>query len=344
MSSAYHSAIVKLVARNDLDAVEAEAVMGEIMEGKLEPALIASLLTALTMKGETAEELSGLARAMRSRALFVRAPEGAIDTCGTGGSGKAKINVSTLAAFVVAAEGVPVAKHGNRSNLGRCGSADVLEKIGAPIDLLPEEAEKLLAAEGIAFLFAPRFHSAMKHAAPVRRAIGFRTTFNFLGPLANPAQVRRQVLGVCDARRAPLMAEALVKLGIDRAWVLHGPGGLDEITLEAPTTVYAIAEGRVSAMTIDPRSLGFEAGAADHGSGTVEENARRFLEVLAGSAPRADLELVAVNAAAALVVSGRAPDLRSGLERSREILRSGAALRKLEAYSSAARAMVGARS
>jgi anthranilate phosphoribosyltransferase len=338
-ASAYARAIPRLLLRQDLGAPEAEAVMAEIMDGALEPAAIAALLTALAIKGECAAEIAGFARAMRARAIPVRA-EDAIDTCGTGGSGQDKPNISSLAAVVLAAGGVRVAKHGNRSNTGRCGSADVFERLGVPIDLGPEAAEALLAQEGLSFLFAPRFHPAMKHAGPVRRALGFRTAFNLLGPLANPAGVKRQVLGVSDPHRAPLLAEALLELGVERALVVCSEDGLDEVSTERPTLLWSIEQGEVHASSFDPSPLGLAAVGRAAGAGTVEGNAQLFLDVLAGRADAGLVDAVALNAAAGFVVSA-ATSFAEGLARARELLRSGAAERKLASFRAAARQLAG---
>jgi anthranilate phosphoribosyltransferase len=330
---AYGEAVAKLLQGRHLSADEAEATMAEIMDGLLDPMRIAALLTALAIKGETADELAGLARAMRSRAVAVRAEPGVLDTCGTGGSGLDKPNTSSLAALVLAAAGVGVAKHGNRSNTGRCGSADVFERAGVPIELGPEAAERLLASERLAFLFAPRYHPAMKHAAPVRKALGFRTTFNFLGPLANPAGVRRQVLGVSDPGRAKLLAEALLRLGVDRALVLSAEDGLDEISLEVPTRFFWLENEELREERFEPESVGLRRTAIDTGGLSGVELFRAILE---GRAARPLSDMVAVNAAAGFMVAGKVERLADGIELAAETLQSGRALEKLESFRAAA--------
>ncbi len=335
---AYAEAIARLVAGRDLDRAGAEAVLGELVDGRLDAIRIAALLSALAVKGETAEELVGFVRALRARMRAVAAPPGALDTCGTGGSGLDTPNTSTMVAVVVASLGVPVAKHGNRSSTGRSGSSDVLERLGLPLELPIPALETLLAERGLAFLFAPGHHPAVRHAGPVRRAIGVRTSFNFLGPLANPARVRRQVVGVSDPRRAPRLAEALAALGAERALVVHGEDGLDELSLSAPTRAWWVEAGQVREDRLTPEQAGLERRPPEQlRGGDPEANARLFEALLAGAAPAPIVELVALNAAAALMVAGRAGRLAEGVGLATAVLEDGRAGRFFTDYRAAAR-------
>ncbi len=322
----------QLLSGHDLDAATMEALVGAIMDGELDHAQVAGLLVALRAKGESGIEVAAAARAMRARALAVAAPAGAIDTCGTGGDGAETINISTASALVAAAGGVPVAKHGNRSVSSKCGSADVLEALGVRLDLDRQALEALLGEVGIAFLFAQQLHPAMAAVVPVRRALGVRTVFNLLGPLTNPAAVRRQVLGVWGSEVQPLVAEALAELGAEYALVLHSDDGLDELSVSAPTTVIEVRDGAVAGTwKVDPVDLGIRADdPASLRGGDVEENARRLCAILGGKERSAASEAVALNAAAALMVGGKVDDLATGLRLAREMIAGGAAGRKLE--------------
>jgi len=321
----------RLLARQDLGRDEVSALFGDIMDGALSETEIAALLVALAMKGETAEEIGGAALAMRARVRAVphHRPD-ALDTCGTGGDGRGTFNVSTAAAFVAAAAGVPVAKHGNRAVSSRSGSADVLAALGVEIERQPEEAARQLDTIGLAFLFAPLHHPAMRAVAPVRRALGVRTLFNLLGPLTNPAGARRQLLGIYDGERVVTIARVLADLGSERALVVHGEDGLDEITTTGTTRVAEVDDGEVRSYEVTPEELGLER--ADLGrlaGGDPAENAAAMERLLAG-APGALADLVAANAGAALYVAGRADSLREGVTMAREILAGGAAAAKLE--------------
>jgi anthranilate phosphoribosyltransferase len=322
-----------LLNRSDLDASTMEALIGAIMDGGLDAVQTAAILVALRAKGESGTEVAAAARAMRARAVRVTAPADAIDTCGTGGDGAETINISTASALVAAAGGVPVAKHGNRSVSSRCGSADVLEALGVRLDLDPEALTTLLDEIGIAFLFAQRLHPAMAAVVPVRRALGVRTVFNLLGPLTNPAGVRRQVLGVWGPEVQGLVAEALAELGALRAFVVHSDDGLDEFSVTAPTTVIEVRDGTVAGRwRVDPAELGIRADDPDSlRGGDVDENARRLCAILEGEECSAASEAVALNAAAALLVGGKVDDLASGLGLARDILAGGGAGRTLEA-------------
>ena len=335
MTSIDHKALLnRLLAGNDLSSVEMEEFMGAVMDGDIEDAVIAAVLVALRAKGETGMEVAAAARAMRARSLAVEIadPGLAVDTCGTGGDGAETINISTAAALVTAAAGVPVAKHGNRSVSSRCGSADVLEAAGVRLDQRPEDMAALYDEISIAFLFAPRLHPAMAAVMPVRRALGVRTVFNLLGPLTNPAGVERQVVGVWGREVQALMASALAELGARCALVVHSDDGLDEISVNAPTTVIEVRDGEiVGEWRIEPGDLGIASGDPESlRGGDAAENLRRMRAILGGEEQSAAAEAVALNAAAALMVGGLAGDLRQGLDRSREVLQSGAALEILE--------------
>jgi anthranilate phosphoribosyltransferase len=324
-------AIAKLVDRQSLMEAEAEAVMHEIMDGKAAPAQIAAYLTALRMKGETVEEITGSARAMREKATRIRVNDPmVVDTCGTGGDGAATFNVSTTVAFVVSGAGLTVAKHGNRAVSSRSGSADVLKCLGVRVDLPPERVEECINDIGIGFLFAPLFHGAMKHAMGPRQEIGVRTIFNLLGPLTNPAGASIQVLGVYDEALTETLAKVLVKLGSRHCYVVHGMDGLDEITLTDRTRVSEGKGGRITNYFIEPRDFGLErARLKDLAGGDAEENARIIRDILGGR-EGARQQLVLLNAAPAMVACGKAATLLDGIKRAQEAIRSGAAMEKLE--------------
>ncbi len=323
----------RLIERKDLEAAELQWFMGEVMDGRAEPALVAAVLAALRAKGETPAEVAAAARAMRERLVPVpvRNPDRVVDTCGTGGDGADTLNISTAAALLAAACGVPVAKHGNRSVSSRCGSADVLEAAGVRFDIGPEGLARLHHEVGIAFLFAPRLHPAMAAVMPVRRTLGVRTVFNLLGPLTNPASAGRQVVGVWGREVQPLIAGALAELGARHALVVHSDDGLDEISVMAPTSVIEVRDGEVTGdWRVEPDRLGVTADRPESlRGGTVEENTRRLESILAGDERSAAAEAVALNAAAALVVAGLVGGLREGLERTREALAAGVALDRL---------------
>ncbi|GGJ07524.1 anthranilate phosphoribosyltransferase [Alicyclobacillus cellulosilyticus] len=333
MSMAMMDALKKVVSGSALDAAEAEACMDQLMSGSASPIQIASLVTAMAVRGETVEEMVGFARAMRRHALQVEnVPDGAVDTCGTGGDGANTFNISTAAAIVAAAGGVPVAKHGNRAASSRCGSADVLAALGARIDGNPETARRCLQQTRLCFLFAQSFHPAMRHAAEVRRQLGFRTIFNFLGPLTNPARVRRQVLGVPRLDLVRKMAEALKLLGCEHALVVHGAGGIDEISIVGETAVAEVKDGRICEYTIAPEDVGLaRADLAAIQGGDAEENARIIQEVLSGArGPKRDV--VVLNAGAVLYVGGKATRLYDGVRLAEVLIDSGAARETLTAF------------
>jgi anthranilate phosphoribosyltransferase len=317
--------LARVVAGERLSEHEAGLAMATIMDGAATPAQIGALLAAMAVRGETEDEIVGFARAMRERAVRLHS-SGAIDTCGTGGDGAGTFNISTVASFVVAACGVPVAKHGNRSAGGRCGSADVLEALGVRVDPGLDAVQRSLDEAGWAFLFAPAFHASTRHAVGPRKELGVRTAFNLLGPLTNPAFPEAQIVGVPRPELVPFVARCLQRLGVKRAWVVHG-SGLDEIALGGETQVAAFDETGARAFTIRPGELGFENGTLL--GGDAAHNAALARGILAGErGPRRDVVLL--NAAAALVVAGRAVDLEEGLVQAAAALDAGEALRVLE--------------
>ncbi|MDR5689840.1 MAG: anthranilate phosphoribosyltransferase [Armatimonadota bacterium] len=323
-------AIARIVDGASLTAEEAAAVMGEIMDGQATPAQIGALITALRMKGETPEEIAGFAVAMRQRAHRIEPQVPTfVDVVGTGGDRSGTFNISTVAAFVVAGAGVPVAKHNNRAVSSRCGSADLLEALGVPADVEPERARRAIEEVGIGFLFAPRFHPAMRHAAGPRREVGIRTVFNVLGPLTNPAGARHQVVGVYHASLVEPVARVLQTLGTRHAFVVHGDG-MDELAPSGPSYVAEVREGQVRTFELQPEDAGLPRHPAQAvRGGEASQNARLALSVLRGE-PGAHRDVVLLNAAAALVAAGTCSDLREGAERAAESIDRGAALGKLE--------------
>ena len=322
--------IRKLLERDNLTEEEAAAAMTWVMEGQATPAQIAGLLVALRMKGETAEEITGFARVMRDKAVSVKPRRRPLaDTCGTGGDRVKTFNVSTAAAFVVAGAGVAVAKHGNRSVTSKCGSADVLEALSVTIEMGPDDVARCIDEVGIGFMFAPRFHPAMKHAAPVRRELGVRTVFNLLGPLTNPARATAQVVGVPGPEWAAPLATVLSRLGVARAFVVHGACGVDEISISGETLVHEVRDGDVTSYSIAPEDVGLRSAAPESVSGGgAEENARVLVGILDGErGPKRDMVLL--NAGAAIVAGGRAADLAEGIAVAAEAIDSGAALARL---------------
>lgn len=324
-------AIHKLVSRTDLTVGEAASVMEEIMTGMATHSQIGAYLAAMSMKGETVDEIVGSAQTMRAKAVKINpSVDRLIDTCGTGGDKSNSFNISTAAAFVVAGAGIPVAKHGNRSISSRCGSADVLEALGVRIDLTPDQTEAAIEQVGIGFLFAPQYHPAMKHAAIPRREIGIRSIFNILGPLANPAGVKYQVVGVFSPSIVRKIADALAMLGIERGMVVSGASGIDEIPCFETAKACLIDGGNVEEFELDPRDVGIGmSGSMDAiRGGDAAHNARLILEVLSGRRG-VERDVVILNAAAAIFVAGGAPDLKTGAQVAAESIDSGAAMRKL---------------
>lgn len=325
-------AIAKVAAGESLTREQAAAAMNLIMTGEVTGAQFGALLMGLHLKGETVEEIAGFASVMRDKALRVHAGDSVLDTCGTGGDRSETFNISTTAAFVVAAAGATVAKHGNRAMSSRCGSADVLEELGVVVGLGPQGVERTLEQVGIGFMFAPTFHPAMKYAAGPRREMRVRTVFNILGPLTNPALARRQVLGVADGRMAEKMAQVLRELGSIHALVVHGADGLDEITLTGPSQIYELQNGEIRCYEITPEHFGFSCSAVSElRGGDRAANASITRSVLHGeTGPRRDVVLL--NAAAALVAADLVEDLAEGVEVARKALDTGAGAEKLEQW------------
>lgn len=324
-------AIRRLVLKADLDTDEAAGVMDEIMTGQATHSQIGAYLAAMSMKGETVTEIVGSAKTMRARAVSIRPDvDRLVDTCGTGGDGHNSFNVSTAAAFVVAGAGIPVAKHGNRSVSSRCGSADVLEALGVSIQMTPERTQTAIEQVGIGFLFAPMYHPAMKHAAMPRREIGIRSIFNVLGPLANPAGARYQVIGVFCPQMVRKMAEALAMLGVERGMVVSGASGLDEISSFEKTKACVIDHGSIDEFEFDPRECGVNpSGCVDAiRGGDALQNASMIMDIFTGEhGVRRDV--VILNAAAAIYIGRGASDFRTAVEAAADSIDSGAALAKL---------------
>lgn len=325
--------IGRVVEGETLDADRMEAAMESILAGGATPAQIAALAVALRMRGETAEELSAAARVLRRRAVPIAlGADRLLDTCGTGGDGSGTFNISTVAALVVASCGVRVAKHGNRAVSSRSGSADVLEALGVRLETEPAEVAAALEELGITFLFAPAFHRALEHAGPVRRELGLRTFFNLLGPLANPARATHQLLGVYDPRRVRQIAEVLDSLGVRGAWVVHGEGGLDEVSPSGPTHVAIVRQGRVEERRVEPRDFGLEPVPLERvGGGDARANAAIARAVLGGEEGPARTAVV-LNAAAALLAAEELDDPRSAAEAAGEAIDSGRARSLLERW------------
>jgi len=322
MSDAVRAALAAIVEGRSLSVEDARLAMGAVMDGEATAAQLAAMLMGLRMRGETVEELAGFASAMRERVLRVNAPAGTIDVVGTGGDGSGTFNISTASALVVASTGVPVAKHGNRAITSRSGAADVLEALGIRIDHDAESAATSLRDAGFAFLFAPAFHPAMKHAGPTRREIGIRTAFNLIGPLTNPAGATRALIGVGDSAAAARIAEVAGLLGTERTTVVHGEG-VDELPLDGTGVAYEVSNGSIEVATVDPSAFGLaRAPTSALGGGTAEENAAIIESIFAGDAgPRRDVILL--NAGAALAVAGRASNLAQGIAAAGDALDAG---------------------
>jgi len=319
-----------VVSGQSLSMEDASLVMREIMEGEATPAQLGAFLTALALKGETTQEIAGMAKVMREMALQVKVDGELIDTVGTGGDGKNTFNISTATAFVAAGAGLKVAKHGNRAASGSCGSADVLEALGVQIELSPEAVAQCVNEVGVGFMFAPAFHPAMRYAGPVRQEIGIRTVFNILGPLTNPAGAQTQLLGVAFPELGGIMAEVLGLLGSHHAMIVHGHGGLDEISLSGDTSVWEVRGGEVEEWTLHVEDTGLpETPIEAIRGGTKEENAATMRRVFQGEqGPVRDMVLL--NSAGVLMVGDKAESIRKGVEMSAGIIDSGAALAKLD--------------
>lgn len=326
--------LMKLMNKVNLSSDETYQVIHSMMSDQLSPALTASFLTALALKGETDQEIAGGARALRQHMSKIDGvAEEAMDIVGTGGDQLNTINVSTAAAFVAATAGVKVMKHGNRSASSKCGSADVLEELGINIQLSPDQALALYRETGMAFMFAPVYHPAMKYVGPIRKELGFRTIFNILGPLANPAQVQKQVLGVSSAHLVPIMAEALRSLGVKRGLVAHGIDGLDEISVATETMVCEIEGDKISEYQLHPSEFGMKACRIEDLVGNdSQDNKDILIGILSGKIAGSKRDFVAINAGAAIYIGGEATSLADGVKKAQEILEQGSAYRFLEIY------------
>jgi anthranilate phosphoribosyltransferase len=338
----FPSLLKRLVDGQSLSANTSLRAFAAIMAGEVSETRMGAFLTALALREPTVAEIAGAARAMRAAMRTVEAPTDAIDLCGTGGDGHGTLNVSTAASFIVSACGVPVAKHGNRNMTSKSGAADVLEALGVRIDLSPQQAGTCLAETGLCFLFAPLYHPAMKHVAPVRKDLGFRTVFNLLGPLCNPARVRRQLLGVFAERWVEPLAGVLAQLGTEHAWVVHGRDGMDELTITGPSVVVEVAHGTMRRFEFEPGKLGLaRASLNEVKGGDASFNARALELLLEGAGNPAYRDIVIANSAAALAVSGKAASLEEGLHLAQEALQRGDAHAKLQKLRAVTRRLVG---
>lgn len=325
-------AIVKVVEGKSLTREEASLTADTIMRGEATPSQIGALLIALRLKGETIEEITGFAEQMRAHAVHIH-PQTAnlVDTCGTGGDVSHTFNISTVAALVASGAGVSIAKHGNRSVSSKCGSADLLEAFGVKIDLPPEKVSQSIDKIGFGFMFAPNFHPAMKFAGPTRREIGVRTIFNILGPLTNPAGAKRQILGVFSEKLTETMAEVLLNLGAEHALIVHGMDGLDEISISDKTKVSELENGKIKNFFIKPEDFGLKRAAKENiRVQNVEESKVAALDILEQHNASPRMDVVLLNAGAAIYVAGLAKDIKSGIALAEESINSGAALKKLE--------------
>ena len=335
-------ALRKVSTGEALTEGEAERALETIMEGTVPAAATAALLTAMRLRGEAVPEIVGFARAMRRFAEKVEAPEGVVDTCGTGGDAKGTINVSTAAAFVARGAGVTIAKHGNRAATSQAGSADVLEALGAEIELDPQQVSECITASGIGFMFARTHHPAMKFVAPVRAELPFRTIFNLLGPLTNPAGAKRQVIGVFDGAYVRPVAETLAELGVEKALVVHGKDGMDEITVTAETFVAEVRDGEIKEYEISPEDFGLSRHAPDGLlGGDAHLNARILRDVLSGKERGAARDTIVLNAGAAIYVADEAESLEEGVIKAEKSLESGAATEALEDFVKTTRRLSG---
>lgn len=325
-------AILKLAQRNDLTAQEALEVMNEIMDGKASPVQMSSYLTALSLKGETIEEITGSAKGMRDHCIRLLHEMDVLEIVGTGGDGANSFNISTTSALVIAAGGVPVAKHGNRAASSKSGAADVLEALGVKINVSPEESAAMLKKIGICFLFAQNYHIAMKYVAPIRKELGIRTVFNILGPLSNPAGANMQVMGVYDENLVEPLARVLFNLGVKNAMVVYGQDCLDEISMSARTTVCEIKDGIFRSYEIEPEQFGFKKCSKEElAGGTPEENAKITLAILNGEkGPKR--EAVLMNAGAGFYVAGKVSTLEDGVKLAAELIDSGKAKERLDEF------------
>lgn len=335
--SALEQYLSKVTGGDSLSETEMEAVMTDIMEGKTEDAQIETLLTSLADRGETVEEITGAAKVMRKMVSSIQAPEMAMDCCGTGGDGAGTYNISTAVALIAASCGVPIAKHGNRAASSKSGAADVLEALGVNLSVPHERLETALEKLNFCFLMAPSHHAAMKHVMPVRKKLGRRTIFNLLGPLANPAGTKFQLIGVFDKKWVRPMAEVLNNLGTTRAWVVHGHDGLDEITVTDKTDVAVLNNGAIKEATISPEDFGMQKSAMDDlKGGDAEENAKALQDLLMGK-KGAYRDIVLINTAVVLAIHGKAKDLKHGVSIAEDAIYQGKALHVLNEYAALTR-------
>ena len=339
MSDDFKALIAKVASGASLTRDEAAAAFDRMMSGEATPSQMGGLLMALRVRGETVDEITGAVTIMRAKMLKVDAPNDAVDVVGTGGDASGSFNISTCAAFIVAGAGVPVAKHGNRALSSKSGAADVLAALGVKIDLTPQHVSRCISEAGIGFMFAPAHHPAMKNVGPTRVELGTRTIFNLLGPLSNPAGVKRQMVGTFSKHWIEPMAQVLKNLGSESVWVVHGSDGLDEITTTGPTSVAALENGKVRTFEISPAELGLKKTAGNElRGGDADSNAKSLLDVLKGkNGPLRDI--AALNAAAALVVAGRAKDLKDGLALAGQSIDSGGARARLDRLVAASNAV-----
>ena len=325
--------IIKLSKKQNLGYEEAEAVMDEIMSGKATPVQMSAYLTALALKGETIEEITASAAGMRAHCIKLLHDMDVLEIVGTGGDGSNSFNISTTASLVIAAGGVPVAKHGNRAASSKSGAADVLEALGVKITIPPEKSEELLKTIGICFLFAQNYHIAMKYVAPIRKELGIRTVFNILGPLSNPAGANMELMGVYDEALVQPLAQVMANLGVTRGMVVYGQDSLDEISMSAPTSVCEIKDGTFTSYELTPEQFGYTRCEKETlQGGTPQENAAITRAILEGRESGAKRQAVCLNAGAALYIAGKADTMEAGLKMAESLIDSGAALKKLEEF------------
>lgn len=325
--------IIKLSKKQNLTYQEAEEVMDEIMSGKATPVQMSAYLTALALKGETIDEITASAAGMRAHCIKLLHDMDVLEIVGTGGDGSNSFNISTTASLVIAAGGVPVAKHGNRAASSKSGAADVLEALGVKITIPPEKSQELLKKIGICFLFAQNYHIAMKYVAPIRKELGIRTVFNILGPLSNPAGANMELMGVYDEALVEPLAQVMANLGVTRGMVVFGQDSLDEISMSAPTSVCEIKDGKFTSYVLTPEQFGYERCTKEElQGGTPQENAEITKAILEGKETGAKRHAVCLNAGAALYIAGKADSIEAGVKLAEQLINSGAALKKLEEF------------
>lgn len=325
--------IIKLSKKQNLTYQEAEEVMDEIMSGKATPVQMSAYLTALALKGETIDEITASAAGMRAHCIKLLYDMDVLEIVGTGGDGSNSFNISTTASLVIAAGGVPVAKHGNRAASSKSGAADVLEALGVKITIPPEKSQELLKKIGICFLFAQNYHIAMKYVAPIRKELGIRTVFNILGPLSNPAGANMELMGVYDKALVEPLAQVMANLGVTRGMVVFGQDSLDEISMSAPTSVCEIKDGKFTSYVLTPEQFGYERCTKEElQGGTPQENAEITKAILEGKETGAKRHAVCLNAGAALYIAGKAASIEAGVKMAEQLIDSGAALKKLEEF------------